>query len=123
MISRFIFYNCVLSTSECESVERREAQFGDCGTMVACGVTFVYLPAVTGILLCRPAHPLVTMGLGEDRCSCDIAQLAVTFYYCLIRDVAIGFETVAVNHYLSRRHAESVESTVHGENRGVEDVD
>lgn len=92
--------------AECESVQGGGADLGYCGTMVGGGVSLVDFPSVAWVLYCSPAHPFVAVGLGEYRCGGDIGVLTVAFDYGDVGDVAIRFEPVAVNGYLSRLHAQ-----------------
>ena len=87
-------------------MERGGAEGGNCCAVGFCGVAFVDFPVVAGVLGGEFLHQFIAVGLGEYRCGGDIGVLAVAFDYGDVGDVAIRFEPVAVNGYLSRLHAQ-----------------
>ena len=95
----------------------------DAGTVLGGRVTLVVVPVVVGVLRVQAVHIIVAVGLGKNRCSGNVHQFAVALDHGLVRGVAVGFELVAIDHHVLGAYLQSVEGAVHGENRGVEDVD
>ena len=99
------------------------AELLDCGTVIARGVTFVFVPMVLRVLLMKVEHSFVAVSFGENACCSDVGKTAVAFDKCLPRYVVVRLESVAVDNNSSRADFQSVESAVHSENACVEDVD
>ena len=95
----------------------------DGGVVVLGGVAFVFVPVVLGEVLRNAQHVLVTVGLGEDGGSRNAHVGAVALDNGGVRHIAPGLEAVAVDQDVLRGDLEGVEGAVHGQDRGVEDVD
>lgn len=87
------------------------------------GIAFVVVPVVVRKLFVQTVHVVVAVGLGQNRGRSDGEVLAVTLYHRGMRDVGIGFEAVAVDEQVLGTYLQLGDGTVHGQERGVEDVD
>ena len=119
-----------------EAVEGRDAVLADGFAMLARGIPHVVLPVVLGILLCQVEHILVAMGLGEDAGSGDGLVFGVALHDAGVGESktlpaplfrgelwGVGLEAVAIDDDGFGSHDELVESAMHGEEGGAEDVD
>ena len=87
------------------------------------GITFVFVPCILRIFGGNAVHKLVAVCLGKYRCSGNAAICGVAFHDTCGRNVVIWLETVSVNEDSFRTYSEAVEGAMHGEYRGVENVD
>ena len=107
---------------EGESVVRCGAILGDGGAVGGGGIAFVVAPAVVRKLRVQVAHVLVAVRFGQDRCSGNRQVFAVAFDYGLVRNVAVGFEAVAVDNEMLGAHRQRIDGAMHCQNAGVQDV-
>lgn len=91
--------------------------------MVTCRITFVDFPVIARIAGGGITHEFVAVGLGEDRGRGYVAVFRIAFDHGHVGYVAVWFETVAVNGDSARRNLKRIQGAVHGEDRGVENVD
>src|SRR5690554_5708267 len=68
----------------------------DGGTVRFGGVAFVLVPAVMGVLPVGLFHPLVAVGLGQDRGGGYAEVGGVAFYDAVVGQVFIAFEAVTI---------------------------
>ena len=87
------------------------------------GIAGVVNPVVERILFVEFVHSVVAVGFGKDGGGCDGKKFAVAFDDGLMRQVLVGLEAISVHDEELRSHAEGVESAVHREDGGVQDVD
>ena len=91
--------------------------------MVTCRITFVDFPVIARIAGGGITHEFVAVGLGEDRGRGYVAVFRIAFDHGHVGYVAVWFETVAVNGDSARHNLKRIQGAVHGEDRGVENVD
>ena len=101
----------------------RNSECFDGLTVLFGGVSLVAKPVVLRILLGQLVHIVVTIGLGKDRGCRDGEELAITLDNGRMRKVTIRFEAVAVDNDGFRAHLKLVEGPMHGQDRGIENVD
>lgn len=101
----------------------RSATGGNGCAVLTGGIAFVMVPVIIRVLFVQAVHVVVAVGLGQNRCRSDGEVLAVTLYHRGMRDVGIGFEAVAVDEQVLGTYLQLGDGTVHGQERGVEDVD
>ena len=94
----------------------------DARPMLCRRISLIVIPVVVGILLVQTVHIVITIGLGKDRGRSDIHQLAIALHYRLVRYIAIGFELIAIYHYILGAHFQCIQCTVHGKYRCIEDI-
>ena len=86
------------------------------------GVALVALPVVERIFVGKAVHVVVAEGLGQDAGRRYGLILAVALHDGGVGQVAVGREAVAVDDDRLGTCGQLVESAVHGEEAGVEDV-
>ena len=96
---------------------------GNGGTMLFRGIALIAVPSVAGKLFVQAVHVVVAVGLGQDGRGGDGKVLAVALHHRGVGNVGIFLETVAVDEQVLRTDGELVDGAVHGQERGVEDVD
>ena len=105
------------------AVIKGDAMLADGLTVFLGGIALVAQPIVLGVFLGKGVHIVITKRFGEDA-RCSYRQiLAIALDYGGVWQVMIRFETVAIDDDGLRTDSELVEGAVHGENRGIEDVD
>ena len=93
------------------------------------GIALVGEPVVLGIFLCQAVHVVITIGLGEDAGGSDSEVFAVALdnrrmgQLLAVSRVLIGLEAVAIDDDGLRAHFQLIQCPMHGEDRGVEDID
>ena len=102
---------------------RRNSKFPDGSTMLLGRITLFAFPIVLWVFFCQRIHIIITIGLGKDACCSNCQILAVAFYDGCIRQILIGFETVAIHDNCFRTNLELVQGSVHSQDTGVEDID
>ena len=70
--------------------------FANCLSVLACGITFVFFPAIMGIFLGKVVHVVVAKSLCQDAGSSDGKIFAVTLHYGGVGQATVGFEPVSV---------------------------
>lgn len=87
------------------------------------GIGGILVPAVLGEFFVQCEHVLIAMGFGEDAGGCDGFVLAIAFDDAMVRQLLVFVESVAVYQQLLRANFQAIDGAVHGQKRGVEDVD
>lgn len=67
-------------------------------------------------------HTFVTMGLGQDRCGRNVCKSGVTLHKCQTLPVTPLREAVAIDNHGPRQNRQRVESTMHCEYGGPQDI-
>ena len=101
----------------------RGAVLGKGGTVLACGVAGVAVPAVVGELAVQGMHVVVAVGFGQDGGGRYREILAVALHHRGVGHVAPGTETVAVDDDETGAHLQRVKGTVHGQDGSLQNVD
>ncbi len=87
------------------------------------GVTLVIVPVIVRMLGVQAQHIVVAVGLGQYRCSSYGEVFAITFYHGAIGHKLVGFKSVAIYYYVFGLWCELRYGSVHGQNRGIQNVD
>ena len=101
----------------------RQAMLLDACAMLGRGIALVMLPVVVGVLLVQAVHIVVAVGLGQDGGRCDVHQFAIALNHRLVGCVAIGLELITIDNNVLGAYLQPVQRAVHGQDRGVEDID
>ena len=92
-------------------------------------ISLIVVPAIMRKFQVKSLHILVPPGFGQDAGCCNGGVEGVALYDAVVGDFPVAGEPVAVYEQESRCHSQSVgasqsiESEVHGFERGVEDID
>lgn len=108
---------------ERQTVIRCGATSGNSCAMLLGWITFVVVPVVVRELFVQVVHIVVAVGLGQNRGCSDGEELAIALYHHGMGDAGIGLEAVAVDEQVLGTYLQLGDGTVHGQERGVEDVD
>ena len=90
---------------------------------------FVAVPVILGVFLVYLLHEVVAVGLGQNRGRRDAHHLAVALDDGLVgngfaaRGVLVGVEAVAVHQDVFGARGELIQSAMHRQNGGAQDVD
>lgn len=104
------------------AVIRCDAILTDGLTVLLGGITLVAQPVVLGVFGCQSIHIVITKSFGEDA-RCRYRQVfAIALDNGGVRQMLIGLEAVAINNDGLGTNSKLVEGTVHGKNRGIENV-
>ena len=70
----------------------------------------------------QPVHIIIAIGLGKNGGSRNGKIFAITFYNGRMRQFPVFLKAVSVDEQMLRTQLQPVDSTMHGEKRGVQDV-
>lgn len=100
-----------------------DAELADAFAVLLGGIACVVVPTVVRVLFVKLQHEIVATGFGQNAGGGDREVFAIALDDGLIIDEGIGFETIAVDDDKFGAKCQGIESTVHGKDRGVENVD
>ena len=108
---------------ECLAMIRRRAVLCNGNPVCAGGIPFVFVPVVLRELFVQIHHVIVPICFGKNRSCGDREKSSVAFYFTRIRYVVVGGETVSVDEQCFGTSTQSVEGAMHGEKRGIQNID
>ena len=87
------------------------------------GVACILIPAVLRMRFVELPHVRIAVGFGEDAGGCNAAELTIAFDDAVVWNVLVGVKAVAVYQQRLGAYGQLIDGAVHGQERGVEDVD
>ena len=101
----------------------RTGAMGTQGLKMSSGaVTLVPVKPVLGILSMKLSAPSVAMNLGQYRCRRDRRHQCIALDHGLSQDIE-DRQTIAIDQYLGRPQAQPIDRTLHGQHRGLQDIE
>jgi len=96
--------------------------FGDGGTMFFSRVSFILIPVIKRIFFVKTIHIIISVGFSQYRSGGYREVFSVSFYHGSMRNVRIFIETVSVDQQMLRTDRELIDSPVHRQKGGAENV-
>ncbi len=104
-------------------MQGRETVLGYGGAMSLSGIALVDIPVIMGVEAMETLHLGIAVSLGQNRGCGYVGKAAIALDKSLPGQIAVRFESIAIDNDSARAHRQGVKSPMHGQNRSIQYVD